>query len=82
MKTITTSGLAASNKVYNGSTAASLTGTAVLTNGATADNDNQYYTGDTVSLTGTASGAFADKNVGTGKAVSITGLSLTGTDAS
>ncbi len=47
VKTITTSGLSASNKVYNGNTAASLTGTAVLTNGAAADNDNQYYTGDT-----------------------------------
>ena len=81
VKTITTSGLSASNKVYNGNTAASLTGTAVLTNGAAADNDNQYYTADTVSLTGTASGAFADKNVGTGKAVTISGLSLTGTDA-
>jgi hypothetical protein len=34
-----------------------------------------------VNVTGTGSGAFADKNVGTGKAVTVTGFTLTGTDA-
>ena len=34
------------------------------------------------SVTGTASGTFADKNVGSGKTVMISGLSLTGADAS
>jgi len=37
--------------------------------------------GDSVTLGGTAGGAFADKNVGTGKAVTVTGNSLTGTDS-
>ena len=39
--------------------------------------------GDSVSLaTGGLSGSFADKNVGTGKLVSLTGLALTGSNAS
>jgi hypothetical protein len=37
--------------------------------------------GDTVTLSGTASGTFADANVGTDKAVTVTGLSLVGADA-
>jgi hypothetical protein len=38
-------------------------------------------TGDTVNLSGTASGAFANKNVGTAKTVTVSGLSLTGAQA-
>jgi hypothetical protein len=37
--------------------------------------------GDVVTLGGTAVGAFADKNVGTAKAVTVTGNTISGTDA-
>ena len=68
---LTVSGLSAQNKVYDTTTLATLAGSASVT----------PLTGDTVSLTGTASGSFADKNVGTAKPVSVSGLSLTGIDA-
>jgi len=74
--TLTVSGLAAQNKVYDGSTAATLTGTAALAG---------VIGSDTVNLSGSAptSGAFADKNVGTAKTVtaSLAGLGLAGGDA-
>ncbi len=60
----------ASNKVYDGGTAASVTGRQVL--GA--------VHGDNVALSG-GTGAFEDKNVGNGKTVTLSGASLTGTDA-
>jgi hypothetical protein len=60
----------AANKVYNGNAVAVLS--APIVTGAIA--------GDAVSLTG-GTGAFADKNVGTGKPVSVTGATLTGADA-
>ncbi len=41
---------------------------------------NGVVAGDTVGTTGTAF-AFADKNAGTGKAVNLTGTTLTGTDS-
>ncbi|TXT33778.1 MAG: Large exoproteins involved in heme utilization or adhesion, partial [Comamonadaceae bacterium] len=69
---ITLTGLTASNKTYDGGTTATVTGTAAVT----------ALAGDSVSVSGTASGAFADKNVGTAKAVNISGLSLSGADAS
>ena len=48
-KFITASGITASNKVYNANTTATLNvSSAALTNGASADNDNKYYTGDTL----------------------------------
>ncbi|MDO8810658.1 MAG: beta-propeller fold lactonase family protein, partial [Gallionella sp.] len=68
---LTVSGIAASNKVYNGTTAATLTGTAIVA----------ALGGDVVTVGGTGSGTFADKNVGTGKAVTVTGYTLGGTDA-
>ena len=49
--------------------------------GAGTTTDGKPYTGDTVSVTGTAAGAFATRHVGTAKAVTVTGLSLTGADA-
>jgi filamentous hemagglutinin family protein len=64
-------GVTAGNKVYNASTAATLGGTAAIA----------AFTNDTVSLSGTGSGVFADKNVGSNKAVTVTGYSLSGTDA-
>ncbi|MBV5336310.1 hypothetical protein JZU48_04875, partial [bacterium] len=51
--------------------AATLGGTAAIT----------ALSGDTVTLGGTAVGTFADKNVGTGKAVTVTGNTISGTDA-
>src|SRR5207248_9361044 len=68
-KPLTVTGLSATTKIYDASTSATLTGTPSLVG---------VISGDTVSLTGTASGAFADKNVGNGKTVSISGLSITG----
>jgi len=65
------SGLTVTGKVYDANTGATLAGVAAIT----------ALTGDSVTLGGTAGGAFADKNVGTGKAVTVTGNSLTGTDS-
>ncbi|MDC7699730.1 YDG domain-containing protein, partial [Vogesella indigofera] len=68
---LTVSGLTANDKVYNGTLAATLSGTAVLA--------GTIYEGDGVSLSGSASsGSFGDKNVGDGKSVSanLDGLSL------
>src|SRR5439155_76147 len=63
--TITAAGI---NKVYDATTAASVT-----------LSDNRLA-GDTLT-TSYATAAFADKNVGTAKAVSVSGISLNGTDA-
>lgn len=82
-KAITASGITADNKVYDATTTAVInTGSAALTNGASSDLDNRYYTSDTVALNASgASGGFTDKNVANGKAVSISGMSLSGADA-
>ena len=65
-------GITANNKVYDGNTSATLnTGSAGFTG---------LLSGDTLSL-GAAIGNFVDKNVGTGKTVNITGLTITGLDA-
>lgn len=71
---LTVSGITASDKVYDGTTAATLnTGSAALVG---------VITGDNVTLDATsASGVFADKNVGAGKTVTISGLAIAGTDA-
>jgi hypothetical protein len=64
-------GLGAANKVYDGTTTATIIGTAVL---------NGVINGDTVTLNyGTA--AFADKNVGNNKTVSFNDFSVGGADA-
>jgi filamentous hemagglutinin family protein len=68
---LSVTGLAASNKVYNTTTAAVLTGTATIAALGT----------DVVTLGGTATGTFADKNVGDGKAVTVTGNTISGADA-
>ncbi|MFJ3313895.1 YDG domain-containing protein [Herbaspirillum huttiense] len=68
---LTMSGLTANNKTYDGTTAATLSGTASVT----------ALGSDTVSVTGTGTASFADKNVGTGKGVTVSGYTLTGTDA-
>ena len=82
-KPITASGIAANDKVYNATTAASLNAaSATLTRGALSGNDNKVYSSDNVSVdTSLAVGTFANANVGTAKPVTITGLALSGNDA-
>jgi hypothetical protein len=65
------SGLTAADKVYDGSASALISTTGAVKAG--------IISGDLVNIAG--SGIFADKNVGQGKAVSITGLVLAGPDA-
>ncbi|MDO8041045.1 YDG domain-containing protein [Janthinobacterium sp. SUN137] len=65
-------GIVAGNKTYDGSANASLN-----TTGATFAG---MVGGDSLSVSG-ASGSFGDKNAGTGKTVSISGIVLGGTDA-
>lgn len=71
-KDATVTGLSTSNKTYDTTDIATLTGTARVTG---------IVSGDDAVLTGTAVGKYADANAGAGKAVTITGLSLTGDDA-
>jgi len=66
------SGITANNKVYDGTTAATL-----VTSGAVLSG---LFGGDRVTVSG-ATGAFADRNAGSAKPVTVTGLALTGTDA-
>ncbi len=68
---VTITGLSASNKTYDGTTAAAVTGTAVV-NG-TKNHDNVIAAWD--------SAVFTDANVGKDKTVVFTGLRLTGADA-
>ena len=68
---ITVNGITAENKVYNGNTTATL----VCTNATFMGK----VEGDVLSVT--ATGAFADANIGTGKTVNISGLILGGTDS-
>jgi trimeric autotransporter adhesin len=71
---LTVSGVTANNKVYNGTTAATLnTGSAALTG---------IIGGDIVTLVTTGSvGAFVNKNVGSAKVVTTSGFSIGGTDS-
>lgn len=72
---VTAGGISARDKVYDGGTAASLSTSGDGVSGALA--------GDAVGIDAAgASGSFADKNVGTGKTVTVTGLVLTGADKS
>ena len=73
-KTLTITGITASNKVYDASTTATLSGTPGTLVGVVA--------GDTVSLAGTAVGTFATSSVGNGITVAVSGQSLTGAQAS
>ena len=68
-------GITASNKVYDGTTSATLNTSSAALAGSIAS-------GDHVTLeTGGASGAFADSNAGTGKTVTVSSLTLSGADA-
>ncbi|RVU11949.1 beta strand repeat-containing protein, partial [Methylobacterium oryzihabitans] len=64
-------GLSALGKTYDGTTAATLTGTATVT----------LIGSDVVAVSGSGTGSFADKNAGTGKPVTVSGYTLSGTDA-
>ncbi|MGK5062010.1 YDG domain-containing protein, partial [Janthinobacterium sp. LB3P112] len=73
-KSINVSGLSASDKTYDGTTSATLTGAGI--------SASDLVGGDIVSLAGgAATGTFADANAGTGKTVAVTGYALTGMDA-
>jgi hypothetical protein len=70
---LTVSGITASNKVYNASTAATLNTSIAVLNGV--------LSGDNVVLGTTgALGTFSDKNAGTNKTVSVSGLTISGTN--
>ncbi|WP_295537978.1 YDG domain-containing protein, partial [uncultured Pseudacidovorax sp.] len=70
-RALNVSGISANNKTYDGSAAATLSGTATAT----------ALAGDLVALSGTGTGAFANANAGVNKAVAISGYTATGTDA-
>lgn len=68
-KSIEVTGVTASNKVYDGTTSATLSGGTL-----------SPLTGDVVTLT-LGTGIFANKNVGTAKTVVATGFAISGVDA-
>ena len=72
-KSVTITGLAAMDKVYDGSTTATVNGTAVINGVLEADKANVEV------ATGTAT--FADKKAGADKTVTFSGYSLSGTAA-
>jgi hypothetical protein len=73
-KSLTVSGVTASNKTYDATTNATLNVAGAALVGVVA--------GDTVNLsTAGATGAFADKNVAAGKTVTVTGMTISGADA-
>ena len=72
-KTLTITGVTAANKIYDTTTNA-----VVSTNGAALVG---VVGGDTVTLGGIATGAFATKTVANGKAVTISGLTMGGASA-
>ena len=71
-KELTVSGIIASGKTYDGNTTAALTMPTITAAMGLVNGD---------SVTVTANGTFADKNVGTDKTVNITDLTLGGTSA-
>jgi hypothetical protein len=73
-KGLTVANITASDKVYDGTTAATLNVSSASLVGA--------VSGDNVTLnTSGATGTFSDKEIGTGKTVTITGLTISGSDA-
>ena len=71
-KALTINGITADNKVYDGTTSASLNTSNVSYSG--------MISGDSVTLSGSAVGVFANKNVGT-HTVTVSGYTLSGQDA-
>ena len=85
-KALTMSGLSvAASKVYDGTTKAVVTDIKALAAaeavGTGTATDGKSYTGDNVSLTGTAVGIYNNKDVATASTVTYSGLSLTGSQA-
>ena len=84
-KAIAASGLAASDRAYNGTQIAALSGSPALlptqSPGSGSSADGKPYSGDVLTLGGVAAGTFADKNAGAGKPVTVTGLTLGGAAA-
>jgi len=88
-KTLVLTGLSASSKPYDGTTAATLSGAASLLTaepgGAGSINDGRPYAGDTVSLNSTVSssftGTFASKEAAPGIVVRVVGNLLIGAQA-
>ena len=76
--TATLIGLTAVNRIYDATTIVTFSGLAALDFGSL---NNVLASSENVSLAGTATGSFADKNVGIAKAVTVAGVSLAGTDA-
>ncbi|MFM7891510.1 MAG: beta strand repeat-containing protein, partial [Actinomycetota bacterium] len=81
-KALTITGLTADNKEYDGNRTAAVSGTAVfqsaILGGSGTSVDGKPYTGDAVTISGTAVGTFADQNVADGISVSFAGLALAG----
>ncbi|WP_298116626.1 YDG domain-containing protein, partial [Flavobacterium sp.] len=73
-KNVTISGLIANNKTFDNNTSASLSGSPVLNGIIPSDNSN-------VILSGTPVANFNDSSVGTNKPVTVTGYTLSGTNA-
>jgi fibronectin-binding autotransporter adhesin len=71
-RTTTVSGLSVVTRLYDSTTTASVTGTPAL---------NNILSGDTVNIGGSPVAAFTTKAVGTGKAVTLTGYTITGVNA-
>ncbi|NBT90913.1 MAG: hypothetical protein EBT50_08855, partial [Verrucomicrobia bacterium] len=71
-KKVTVTGLSVTNRDYDRTTHAPVSGAGSLVG---------RIGGDTVSLSGTPAGAYASAAAGTSKAVTLSGLSLTGADA-
>ena len=70
-------GITANNKTYDGTTTATLNGSGATIHSV--DGGNGIINGDVVTVS--ASGSFADANVGTGKTVTISGITLGGANA-
>lgn len=72
-RALTITGIAISNKSYNGNNTATITGTPVL---------NGVVAGDTIALsTGAAQATFSSAAVGNAKSVTVTGYSISGTNS-
>jgi hypothetical protein len=71
---LTVTGVAADNKVYDGTSAATIDASGAVLSGLVAGDDV------TLDVSG-ASGVFDSKDVGTGQSVTVTGLALDGADA-
>ena len=84
-KALALTGLTANNKTADGTQTASFTGAVNLlaaeTAGSGSTGDGKPYSGDSVGLTGATNGTFATASAGTNIAVTVSGLSLSGTEA-